>query len=120
MLIEHYSQPNNGLPDNLVLKNFIKGELPPDDVRRLGHTRLLHRAVSQCNLKVVLELLKAGHKHENKNQHGQTAVHIAAIIGQNDVLNALIQFGASVNLRDTSGQTPLHVSYVYWCNECFT
>ena len=45
-----------------------------------------------------------------KNQLGQTAVHLAAKDGADEILTKLIQSNASVNCRDTAGYTPLHVS----------
>jgi tyrosine-protein kinase len=43
-----------------------------------------------------------------KNQNGQTAVHLASMNGKDDILRKLIEYGAGVNLRDTAGYTPLH------------
>lgn len=67
------------------------------------------------NSTVVLELLKTDYPHEAKNQDGQTAVHLASMTGQDDILGKLIKFGASVNLRDSAGYTPLH----YACQNNF-
>lgn len=60
---------------------------------------------------VVSELLKCGYRSlEAKNGEGQTAVHLASRLGQNEILRRLIEGGASVNCRDTAGYSPLHVS----------
>lgn len=45
-----------------------------------------------------------------KNELGQTAVHLAAKNGIDDILTKLIESKASVNCRDSAGYTPLHVS----------
>lgn len=61
--------------------------------------------------KIVEELLKCGYRSlEAKNQEGQTAVHLACQLIENDILKSLISSGANVNCRDTEGNTPLHVS----------
>ncbi|XP_060516097.1 tyrosine-protein kinase Shark isoform X2 [Cylas formicarius] len=106
-LIDHYTK--NPITESVVLTEYVKGFPPPHDSRRYGQTNLLHRATDQGNYTVVSELLKTGyHGYEAKNQDGQTAVHIASIKGQNDILRNLIQHGVNVNLRDTAGYTPLH------------
>lgn len=58
------------------------------------------------------ELLNSGYTQLGaKNPNGQTATHLAAIDGQNDILALLIESQVNVNLRDAMGFTPLHVSY---------
>lgn len=44
-LISHYADAANGLPTNL--ESFCRGQPPPDAVRKLGHTNLLHRAIDE-------------------------------------------------------------------------
>lgn len=68
-----------------------------------------------ANYTVVSELLKTDYPHEAKNKDGQTAVHLASMTGQNDILGKLIESGASVNLRDSAGYSPLH----YACQSNF-
>lgn len=65
----------------------------------------------QRNYTIVSELLKCGYRSlDAKNQLGQTAVHLAAMDGTDEILKKLIQNKASVNCRDSAGYTPLHVS----------
>lgn len=57
------------------------------------------------------ELLHSGYTQLGaKNPNGQTATHLAAIAGQNDILALLIESQINVNSRDAMGFTPLHVS----------
>lgn len=92
------------------LNKLCKCEPPPHDSRRNGRTNLLHRATKEGNYIVVSELVKSGYKLEAKNQDGQTAVHLASYFGKDEILKKLIDNEAIVNCRDTSGNTPLHVS----------
>lgn len=110
-LIEYYMENPEVLAKGLILKEPVKGEQPPPDTRRHGHTNLLHRATSHGSYTVVKELLKTGykHKHDVKNDEGQTAVHLASLNGKDDILRKLICHGAGINTRDTAGYTPLHV-----------
>lgn len=70
------------------------------------------------NYKVVSELLKCQYRSlDAKNEDGQTAVHVASRLGQDDILKKLIESKANINCRDTAGYTPLHVSIIYDINE---
>ncbi len=59
---------------------------------------------------MVSELLKCQYRSlDAKNEDGQTAVHVASRLGQDDILKKLIESNANINCRDTAGYTPLHV-----------
>lgn len=48
VLIEHYTSTPNVLGENLILTEYVKGQSPPHDSRRLGkNANLLHRATIQ-------------------------------------------------------------------------
>ena len=58
-------------------------------------------------------MLDGGYRSRDaKNQDGQTAVHIAARAGRDNILAKLIDSGATVNVRDSFGYTPLHVNFI--------
>lgn len=58
------------------------------------------------------ELLKSGyHNLDAKNQEGQTAIHLASMMGFDDILDLLLQVGANPNIIDGKGLTPVHVSF---------
>ncbi|KAH0564657.1 tyrosine-protein kinase Shark isoform X2 [Cotesia glomerata] len=108
-LIENYKNKKEGSGLNVSLTKGYKGEPPPPDTRRHGRTNLLHRATGEGNYTIVSELLKCGYRSlDAKNELGQTAVHLAAKDGIDDILKKLIESKASVNCRDSAGYTPLH------------
>ncbi|KFM71953.1 Tyrosine-protein kinase HTK16, partial [Stegodyphus mimosarum] len=107
MLIAYYQENAQGL--STKLEQICKGQPPPSDTRRHGRTNLLHRATKEGDLTVVRELLKSGyHNLDAKNQEGRTAVHLASIMGFDDILDLLLEVGANPNIRDGSGLSPLH------------
>ncbi|XP_023237515.1 tyrosine-protein kinase shark-like [Centruroides sculpturatus] len=113
VLINHYQEDAQGL--STKLSKMCKGQPPPHDTRRHGRTNLLHRATREGDVTVVGELLKSGyHNLDAKNHEGQTAVHLASIIGHDEILLMLLQAGANANILDSSGLTPLH----YACQLC--
>lgn len=59
---------------------------------------------------IVLEMVRCGHRSlDAKNEEGQTAAHLAAVGGLNQILSILIKAGTNVNAKDSSSCTPLHV-----------
>ena len=63
------------------------------------------------NITVVSELLRGGtyRSIDAKNEIGQTAIHLAALLGNTIILKSLIQGGGNVNVKDDADLTPLHV-----------
>lgn len=105
-LIEYYHGEG---PDVQLSRPPRLQDPPPHTSRRHGTTNLLHRATREGNYKVVSELLKCQYRSlDAKNEDGQTAVHVASRLGQDDILKKLIESKANINCRDTAGYTPLH------------
>lgn len=68
---------------------------------------------------VVTELLRGGSYRsiDAKNEVGQTAIHLAASLGNGAILKLLIQSDGNVNVKDDADFTALHVilksSFIY-------
>ncbi|EFX72604.1 hypothetical protein DAPPUDRAFT_110578 [Daphnia pulex] len=102
------------------LNRPCKKDLPPVDTRCHGRCNLLHRATKEGNLTVVSELLRGGSYRsiDAKNEIGQTAIHLAAFLGNNMILKLLIQGGGNVNVKDDADLTPLHYACIHNHHEC--
>ncbi|XP_033156087.1 tyrosine-protein kinase Shark [Drosophila mauritiana] len=106
-LVDYYQQAANGLPTKLTVP--LIRDLPPHNTRSHGVTNLLHRATSKNESKVVFELLKCGYRNfDAKNQDGQTALHLAALHSDEDILKHLLNAKVQVNSSDSFGCQPLH------------
>jgi tyrosine-protein kinase len=109
-LIDYYRSSNN---TNLCtkLKNFVKKSPPPVEARRHGKHNLLHRATKHNHLDVVKEMLKTSYRNlDAKDEFGMTAVHLACKNRVNpEIMKLLVERGATLTSRDSSGNTPLHV-----------
>lgn len=109
--MKYYQQEPNGLVTKL--SSPLPGDPPPHNTRSQGVTNLLHRATSKNESKVVFELLKCGNRNfDAKNKDGQTALHLAALNCNEDILKLLLNARVQVNSSDSFGYQPLHVSRV--------
>lgn len=108
-LIEYYRNNHTNLCTKL--KNFVKKHPPPVESRRHGKHNLLHRATKHNHLDVVKEMLKTSYRNlDAKDEFGMTAVHLACKNRVNpEIMKLLIERGATLTSRDSSGNTPLHV-----------
>lgn len=61
-------------------------------------------------MNVVTELLKRGATVDAATKKGNTALHIASLAGQEEVVKLLIQSGAAVNVQSQNGFTPLYMA----------
>ncbi|XP_071521228.1 tyrosine-protein kinase HTK16 isoform X2 [Panulirus ornatus] len=112
-LINHYCHNPVGASAT-TLNHPCLGEQLPAEVRLHGSSSLLHRSTSQGNITVVSELLKSGcRKIDDKNNYGQTALHIASRKGFIEITKMLLQFMACVEVRDEEGVTALHLASRY-------
>ncbi|XP_064537903.1 tyrosine-protein kinase Shark [Drosophila montana] len=106
-LVKYYQQEPNGLVTKL--SSPLPGDPPPHNTRSQGVTNLLHRATSKNESKVVFELLKCGNRNfDAKNKDGQTALHLAALNCNEDILKLLLNARVQVNSSDSFGYQPLH------------
>ncbi len=49
----------------------------------------------------------------NKDDSGETPLHLAAYMGHKDVVEFLLESKADVNAKDNSGMTPMHMASLY-------
>jgi ankyrin repeat protein len=69
----------------------------------------LHRAVDNGNLEITQMLVKSKNCDINKADisYGWTALHVAAMHNDMEIVKTLLYRGAALNARDLSWQTPL-------------
>lgn len=111
-LINYYQDSADGLPTQLT--SFCVGELPPSTARRAGRTTPLHRAAMEGDKDILAKILQKdeslrGHI-DARNAMGQTALHEASARGFLSVINLLLDHGANINCKNSSGVSPLYVS----------
>jgi len=67
----------------------------------------MHLGVNQGDTKAVMKALEEGEVPEAQTQFGEHALHRGVRSGVLEVVDALLDAGASVDSRDASGKTPL-------------
>lgn len=67
-------------------------------------------AAKDGHVRIVRELLKRGAGIDNATKKGNSALHIASLAGQKEVIKILVQHDADVNLQSQNGFTPLYMA----------
>lgn len=74
-----------------------------------GDTALIW-AVRSGQVDVVLELYLQGlAEPDHHNRLGSTAIHIAASLGNQEMISTLLDIGGEVSMRNAAGKTALHL-----------
>jgi ankyrin repeat protein len=69
---------------------------------------VLHEAVLARHVEIVEILCDSGFEVDSVDLEGNSALHLAATEGYDDILRTLVRKGADVNKRNKCGETPLH------------
>ncbi len=54
---------------------------------------------------------------DEKDEHGNALIHVAAQNGNKKILKILLRHGAQLNAKNSNGQTPLHYCFAYGYKE---
>lgn len=76
--------------------------------------KILHAAIRQVNRKMFDEVLATTKDRtfivNEGDKYGRTALHLASLARNLDMVNILLAYGAAVNIQDDDGETPLHLT----------
>ncbi|OGU57006.1 MAG: hypothetical protein A2V66_05420 [Ignavibacteria bacterium RBG_13_36_8] len=76
-----------------------------------SYSQSIHDAVQKENLQQVAELIEKDPDIVNElNNEQATPLHLAASLGNEEIVQYLLSHGALVDAKNNSGQTPLHVA----------
>jgi predicted ATPase with chaperone activity len=70
----------------------------------------MEKMIMTSNIEECLALIEPDTDLSDLSETGTTMMHAAARIGRCDVIEALLDAGADVDMRDEDGKTPLFVS----------
>ncbi|KAG7417774.1 Ankyrin repeat domain-containing protein 1 [Fusarium oxysporum f. sp. rapae] len=101
------------LPKNIyeALKMAHKVNDPVEQRNELLETELM-TAVENNHRPKVQRLLEQGAHIHAQDCFGKTAIHHAAQLGRFDIINVLLDYGASMKVVDSHGKTPLdYITY---------
>ena len=67
---------------------------------------------------LIAILVEGGAQIDKAGLYGQNALHVAAIRGDENIVDFLLRKGAKVNEKDSNGDTALHLSRRFGKEEC--
>ncbi|KAK7605067.1 hypothetical protein V9T40_006253 [Parthenolecanium corni] len=73
----------------------------------------LHESVFREDMKKLTTLLDRGYDVTKKDKHGNTALHLAAMLGRKDFIKKLLKFNCPVRTRNVQGWTALDEAVSY-------
>lgn len=102
-LLQHVDQPAEQNSERFAtIKLLLK------KISSARYTELFNHALSMRNPGLARVMMEAGHVSlDVKDRHGATALHRAAEMGNNELLEKLIAAGLDVNAVDNKGRTVL-------------
>lgn len=81
---------------------------------RLDHEAYpLHKAAFFNDTHSIVQLLRAGRSLSEKDTHGNTALHIATMLGHREAIAILLANNAPVRIKNIDGWNPLMESVSY-------
>lgn len=82
----------------------------PMDVRMLDGSTFLHAAAANGYYDVVAFLLRIGFDPQPRDNDYWTPVHAAAQWNQPDIIDLLCEYGADINIKTVTGETPFDLA----------
>ncbi len=100
--------------DMLIGPNGARDDFDSSILRTSKNLRLnslLMQAILAHDINKAKKIVKSNKKSIHyQNRDGQTALHLAALNNNSQLVTLLLNYGAAVNILDSLGRTPLHLA----------
>jgi ankyrin repeat protein len=94
-----------------LLAHFLANKTTDIDVQDFFGSTALKCACSAGHVGAAVQLLEAGASPDTANRRGETALHaVAARSGRAECVRALCSHGATINVVNSEGETPLQLA----------
>lgn len=103
--VHRYVFRSKRIADTRISKNSIR------------NIRKLLFAATTCNVELLADMLEDGMDPNSCDQHKRSALHLAACRGYTNIIAILLQKKANPNVKDSLGNTPLHLAVISACSK---
>ncbi|KAJ3703132.1 hypothetical protein LUZ61_006837 [Rhynchospora tenuis] len=117
LLVEMGANPTVVTDQGMMPVDVARDKGYQDVVDILERWELVIAATRQGDLRRLESLLKKRAAIQGRDQYGTTALHLASIKGQCDIMAVLIKHGIDINCKDIEGHSPLHLAVEGGCLE---
>ena len=91
---------------------FLSIALAPFFLLAIVNQKKIHKAAWRDDLAMLNSALKSGDSVDSRDRDGNTALHIAAMNGYNDIAHKLINSGAMIDCKNKDGITPIDIATI--------
>ena len=87
--------------------DVVEGNKLEDDLTEDRMTYPLHECVYRGDVKQLSALIRAGHDLSKVDPHGNSALHLAVMLGKHECVHLLCAHGAPVKIKNKQGWSPI-------------
>ena len=100
-------QNSNAATADKEINGAVGGAAKPNPLNNDSPGYPLHECVFRGDVKELSALIRAGHDLSKVDSHGNSALHLAVMLGRRECVHLLCAHGAPVKIKNKQGWSPI-------------